>query len=81
MSQFEEDIPPGVDFLSEDAARKWTEQAKENVVGFVVGWSLIAGSWRMAAYAREASAETRFAAIDSSHIPKRVKMCDGMCSA
>ena len=51
MSQFEEDIPPGVDFLSEDAARKWTEQAKENVVGFVVGWSLIAGSWRMAAYA------------------------------
>ena len=23
----------------------------------------------------------RFAAIDSSHIPRRVKMCDGMCRA
>jgi len=28
MSHFEEDIPPGVDFLSEDAARKWTEEAE-----------------------------------------------------
>ena len=28
MSHSDEDIPPGVDFLSEDAARKWTEEAE-----------------------------------------------------
>jgi len=27
VSHFDEDIPPGVDFLSEDAAWKWTEEA------------------------------------------------------
>ena len=26
-------------------------------------------------------AEARFDSIDSFHIPRRVKMCDGMCSA
>jgi SAM-dependent methyltransferase len=31
MSRFEEDIPPGVDFLSEDAARKWTKEAEEKL--------------------------------------------------
>jgi SAM-dependent methyltransferase len=28
MSDFDQDIPPGVDFLSDDAARKWAEEAE-----------------------------------------------------
>jgi ubiquinone/menaquinone biosynthesis C-methylase UbiE len=32
MSQSDGDIPPGVDFLSEDAARKWAEEAEAKLV-------------------------------------------------
>jgi hypothetical protein len=28
VSHFDDDVPPGVDFLPEDAARKWTEEAE-----------------------------------------------------
>jgi SAM-dependent methyltransferase len=31
MRPFDEEIPPGVDFLSEDAARKWTKEAEEKL--------------------------------------------------
>jgi ubiquinone/menaquinone biosynthesis C-methylase UbiE len=32
VSQFDEDIPPGVDFLSEDAAEKWAEEAEAKLL-------------------------------------------------
>jgi hypothetical protein len=32
MSQSDGDSPPGVDFLSEDAARKWAEEAEAKLV-------------------------------------------------